>query len=67
MNGKFILLIEDNKKVQEFNKPLLEDEGFVVETAMTLAEARESIKQTMPDAIVLDIGMPDGNGLDFFA
>jgi len=65
MRGKLILLIEDNKKVQEFNKLLLEDRGFAVETVMTLAKAWESIKKAMPDAIVLDIGMPDGSGLDF--
>jgi len=65
MSRKMILLIEDNKKVQEFNKPLLEDSGFTVETAMTLAEARELVKRAIPDAIVLDIGMPDGSGLDF--
>ena len=65
VSGKLILLIEDNKRVLEFNKLLLEDRGFAVETAMTLAEAWESIKRAMPDAIVLDIGMPDGSGLDF--
>ena len=64
-NRKTILLIEDNADVQEFNRYLLEQQGFAVETADTLAAAREIVARLMPDAIVLDIGLPDGNGLDF--
>ncbi|MCL2717488.1 MAG: response regulator transcription factor [Lachnospiraceae bacterium] len=62
---KLILLIEDNEDVQDLNRSMLEDEGFIVKTAMTLAGARKSVRQQIPDAIILDIGMPDGNGLDF--
>lgn len=65
MNGKTLLLVEDNKKVQNFNVELLTKQGFAVETAMSLAEAGACLSRQMPDAIVLDIGMPDGNGLDF--
>lgn len=65
MNGKRVLLIEDNKKVQTFNLDLLTRQGFAVETAMTLADARACLSRQTPDAIILDIGMPDGNGLDF--
>jgi len=65
MNGKAILLVEDDKKVQGFNKRLLAGEGFVVQTAMTLADARGILEQQATDAMILDIGMPDGNGLDF--
>ena len=62
---KVILLIEDNKKLQIFNKVLLEKEGYGVENAYTLAEAREILARVNVTAIMLDIGMPDGNGLDF--
>ena len=65
MNGKTILLAEDDKKVQGFNSRLLAGEGFAVQTAMTLADAREILEQQATDAMILDIGMPDGNGLDF--
>ena len=65
MNGKAILLAEDDKKVQSFNKRLLAGEGFAVQTAMTLADARGILEQQAIDAMILDIGMPDGNGLDF--
>ena len=65
MSGKIILLIEDEKKIQNYNRHLLGEEGYKVETAMTLAEARNILSACKPDAIILDIGMPDGNGLEF--
>ena len=65
MSGKRVLLVEDSKRVQNYNKRMLEDVGFVAETATTLAAAWKSLERQMPDAIILDIGMPDGNGLDF--
>ena len=65
MNRKTILLVEDDKKVQSFNKRLLAGEGFAVQTAITLADAGAFLARQTPDIIVLDIGMPDGNGVDF--
>jgi DNA-binding response OmpR family regulator len=65
MNSKVILCIEDNTQVQMLNKPLLEDKGFTVRLAMTLSEAKKEIEREMPGLIVLDIHLPDGNGLDF--
>ena len=56
--------MEDNADVLEFNRFLLEKQGFVVETANNLAAAREIAATCMPDAVVLDIGLPDGNGLE---
>ncbi len=65
MNAKTILLIEDNLAVQTFNQEILSEEGFTVKTALTLAEAEQIIQKAIIDLIVLDIGMPDGNGLTF--
>jgi len=65
MRDRLILLVEDNEKVQDYNKQMLETKGFNINTAVTLARAWESIKKEPPDAVVLDIGMPDGSGLDF--
>ena len=65
MSRKTLLLIEDSEEFQNFNKKLFEKQGFAVKTAMTLAEARTFLKRKMPDAVILDIGMPDGSGLNF--
>jgi len=64
MNGKAILLVEDSIKILDFNRRLLEGRGFVVYTAATISDAVETIRTNPPDAIVLDIGMPDGSGMD---
>jgi len=63
--NKLILLVEDNEKILYNNKQMLEWEDFDTATALTLHEARLSIGERIPDAIVLDIILPDGNGLDF--
>jgi DNA-binding response OmpR family regulator len=57
--------VEDNPQVQLFNKPLLEGKGFIVRQAETLAGAREIIGRELPALIILDVHLPDGNGLDF--
>jgi DNA-binding response OmpR family regulator len=61
---KAILLVEDNELIQQNNKAVLERNGYTVRLAMNLAEARKELANWRPDAIVLDITLPDGSGLD---
>ena len=65
MDNKVILCVEDNPAVQMMNKPLLESKGYMVKMATTIAEAWDAVSKAMPDLIILDIRLPDGNGLDF--
>lgn len=60
-----ILLVEDNEQILRGNERMLKRRKYDVITALTLNEARERMAETTPDAIVLDIMMPDGSGLDF--
>ena len=46
---------------------VLEDEGLTVLTSETLTETREHLKTTIPNVVVLDIMLPDGDGLDFLS
>jgi len=62
-----VLLLEDNQKILDINRRILEKESIMVLSAKTLAEARERIKIAVPDAAVLDIMLPDGSGLDFLS
>jgi DNA-binding response OmpR family regulator len=64
MNG-LILLVEDNEQILHGNELMLKRRGYETMTAMTLSEARERMVEKAPDAIVLDIMLPDGSGLDF--
>ena len=65
--NKVILLIEDDIKLLNSNRLILESEGYHVLAAKTLATAREHMRKVTPDIIVLDIILPDGNGLDFLS
>jgi DNA-binding response OmpR family regulator len=67
MSKRRILLVEDNAKLQAMNQSMLEKQGFSVSIALTLAQAGELLTQFKPDAIILDRGMPDGDGADFLA
>ncbi len=62
-----VLLVEDNPKILELNRRMLEREGCVVLDAKTLAEARRRLKIADPDVVVLDVMLPDGSGVDFLA
>lgn len=59
-----ILIIEDEPSLREVMTRTLEGEGYVVETAGDAAMAREKIGIYDYDCILLDIMLPDGNGLD---
>jgi len=62
-----VLLVEDNQKILDINRRMLEKEGVMVLTAKTIAQARERIKLAVPDVAVLDIMLPDGSGLEFIS
>jgi DNA-binding response OmpR family regulator len=59
-----ILIIEDDRNILAANRQLLELSGYEVFTAGTLAEGKSLAEKMKPDLVVLDILLPDGNGLD---
>ena len=65
MKGKRLLLIEDNEKILRGNQRLLEWEGYEVDVARTLEQAEQCFEARRPDAVILDIMLPDGNGLEY--
>ena len=64
-NRATVLLVEDNKGLNEANRRALQMCGCTVLTAENLAEAREQLTQAQPDVILLDVMLPDGSGFDF--
>jgi DNA-binding response OmpR family regulator len=59
-----ILLVEDNIHLAEDMIHSLNGNGFVVEHASTLQTGLEKINIYHYDVVIVDIGLPDGNGLD---
>lgn len=59
-----VLIVEDDKSLNLINRRALESEGYAVQSAYALAEARETLSRLDPDVILLDIKLPDGSGID---
>jgi DNA-binding response OmpR family regulator len=59
-----LLLVEDNIRLADDMLHFLSSTGFVVEHSATLAEALEKISVYHYDMVIIDIGLPDGNGLE---
>ncbi|MDR0991382.1 MAG: response regulator transcription factor [Ruminococcus sp.] len=60
-----VLLVEDNKQLNDANRRYLELSGYEVETAFFISDAREKLFTFEPDVILLDVMLPDGDGVDF--
>jgi DNA-binding response OmpR family regulator len=58
-----VLVVEDNALVTSATRILLEDAGFRVSTAATVAEAQAICQSDAPEVILLDLRLPDGDGL----
>ncbi|WP_391482748.1 response regulator transcription factor [Nereida sp. NH-UV-3] len=59
-----ILYIEDNEKLALNTSASLRDAGFVVDVVHTAADALHSVKSFEYDGVILDLGLPDQDGLD---
>lgn len=59
-----VLVVEDDREIRSVMQSALALEGYDVQTAVTLAEATALLQHSPPDLIVLDLGLPDGEGLD---
>jgi two-component system KDP operon response regulator KdpE len=62
-----ILVVEDERPMRKFLRTALETRGFQVVEAGTLREAQAAATASPPTAIVLDLGLPDGDGLTLLA
>lgn len=59
-----ILLVEDQVRLGQFTKKGLLENGFTVTLAGNCAEAADALCETGYDVVVLDLGLPDGDGMD---
>ncbi|KGA41191.1 two-component system response regulator KdpE [Pectobacterium odoriferum] len=60
-----ILIVEDEKEIRRFVRQALESEGCRVFDAETMQRGLLEAATRKPDLIILDLGLPDGNGIDY--
>jgi two-component system KDP operon response regulator KdpE len=59
-----ILVVDDEAAILRFLKPALEANSYDMRTAGTVAEGTKQIAAGTPDIVLLDLGLPDGDGKD---
>ena len=59
-----VLIVEDEKQIRRFVRVAVEDEGCQVSEAETMAQGLLEAGARQPDLLILDLGLPDGNGID---
>jgi DNA-binding response OmpR family regulator len=65
MPRKCILIVEDDRNLQELLRKRLESKGFDCESAYTVESALHRLKENRPDLVLLDLGFKDANGTVF--
>lgn len=59
-----VLVIEDDREIRGVMQSALAVEGFEVVTAVSLSEAQALVRHSAPDVVLLDLGLPDGDGAE---
>jgi two-component system KDP operon response regulator KdpE len=59
------LLVEDERQIRRFVRTAMQSEGWHVVEAETLRQGLIDAGTRKPDLVILDLGLPDGDGVDF--
>jgi two-component system, OmpR family, KDP operon response regulator KdpE len=59
-----VLVVEDDREIRFLLQSSLGVEGFEVQTAVSVSEAAAMLQHSPPDLVLLDLGLPDGDGID---
>ncbi|NRO97364.1 response regulator [Paraburkholderia sp. NMBU_R16] len=61
------LIVEDDPNSLSGLSAIVAADGFSVDTAVSLAEARAALSRFIPDVVLIDLNLPDGSGLDLLS
>jgi two-component system, OmpR family, response regulator len=64
MPAPLVLVVEDDADLRDLLRRGLAEEGFQVRSAIRGAEALDAAAGNSPDAVIIDIGLPDSDGRD---
>ena len=67
LNTQRVLLVEDDKPLRVTLAATLRAEGYAIVEAGSLADAKQRISEAKVDLIVLDLGLPDGDGMNLLS
>lgn len=59
-----ILIVEDERKVAQFVERALAEQSYTPKVVASCAAARNALADSPYDAVILDLGLPDGDGLE---
>jgi two-component system copper resistance phosphate regulon response regulator CusR len=59
-----LLIVEDDTAIRGFLEPALTEAGYTIDAAPDAKSAEALILQGIHDALIIDLGLPDGDGLD---
>ena len=60
-----VLIIEDESNIRHFVKTILVANGYQVVEARNMAEGKMAYMSYSPDVVILDLGLPDGDGINY--
>ena len=60
------LIVDDDSDTAEMLAELVASQGFTAATARTMRDARRELATSVPDAVFLDLVLPDGKGIELF-
>jgi two-component system, NtrC family, response regulator AtoC len=61
-----VLIVDDDVNTRTQLAELAQAEGFTADTAANLREARIQVGRLRPDVVMIDLALPDGNGMELF-
>lgn len=64
--NEHILILDDEENLIFFLKSSLEEIGYSIHTASTIKEGLILVDKVLPDLLLLDLNLPDGNGLELY-